>query len=283
MENPYYKNVYDEELGYGVYMNDQGEIIDLRADTPIFADKTLEQLDQADLDKQLSDTTKQLEDLEGWEDDRLIPRGDLEKIIEVREKVQSLELEDWRRTVDELASDFDAEDPFNDLFGKVLDEIKRDNDVADVKIALAFEAIKKHNLTDQFKNFLEGQRRFLGTQVEEADAEFLFKTQMEKAVNAYKKFSKKPVKQVEDKPKPLPEYKPNKQEEFLNAVPEKFRDYASELLKGGKPRLPQFALETDGDVVVLKDLLEKYYEANPEKVTVTDAVTDIRRSNRKDC
>ena len=76
-------------------------------------------------------------------------------------------------------------------------------------------------------------------------------------------------------PKPLPEYKPNKQEEFLNAVPEKFRDYASELLKGGKPRLPQFALETDGDVVVLKDLLEKYYEANPEKVTVTDAVTDI--------
>ena len=34
-------------------------------------------------------------------------------------------------------------------------------------------------------------------------------------------------------------------------------------------------METDGDVVVLKDLLEKYYEANPEKVTVTDAVTDI--------
>lgn len=281
MGNPYYKNVYDEELGYGVYMNDQGEIIDLKADTPIFADKTLEQLDQADLDKQLFDTTKQLEDLEGWEDDRLIPRGDLEKIIEVREKVQSLELEDWRRTVDELASDFDAEDPFNDLFGKVLDEIKRDNDVADVKIALAFEAIKKHNLTDQFKNFLEGQRRFLGTQVEEADAEFLFKTQMEKAVNAYKKFSKKPVKQVEDKPKPLPEYKPNKQEEFLSAVPEKFRDYASELLKGGKPRLPQFALETDGDVVVLKDLLEKYYEANPEKVTVTDAVTDIDEAIEK--
>ena len=76
-------------------------------------------------------------------------------------------------------------------------------------------------------------------------------------------------------PTPLPDLKIGKQEEFLNAVPEKFRDYASELLKGGKPRLPQFALETDGDVVVLKDLLEKYYEANPEKVTVTDAVTDI--------
>ena len=85
----------------------------------------------------------------------------------------------------------------------------------------------------------------------------------------------KSVQPKPEAPKPLPEYKPNKQEEFLNAVPEKFRGYAEELLKGGKPRLPQFALETDGDVVVLKDLLEKYYEANPEKVTVTDAVTDI--------
>ena len=74
------------------------------------------------------------------------------------------------------------------MFGKVLDEIKRDNDVADVKIALAFEAIKKHNLTDQFKNFLEGQRRFLGTQVEEADAEFLFKTQMERLLMPIRSF-----------------------------------------------------------------------------------------------
>jgi len=82
---------------------------------------------------------------------------------------------------------------------------------------------------------------------------------------------------LDSAPKPLPEYKPNKQEEFLNAVPEKFRGYAEALLdpSKGTPRLPQFALETDGDVVVLKDLLEKYYEANPEKVTVTDAVTDI--------
>jgi len=86
-----------------------------------------------------------------------------------------------------------------------------------------------------------------------------------------------PSKDISEAPKPLPEYKPNKQEEFLNAVPEKFRGYAEALLdpSKGTPRLPQFALETDGDVVVLKDLLEKYYEANPEKVTVTDAVTDI--------
>lgn len=83
------------------------------------------------------------------------------------------------------------------------------------------------------------------------------------------------------KPKPLPEYKPNKQEEFLNAVPEKFRDYASELLKGGKPRLPQFALETGEDAIVLKELTEKYYEANPEKLTVADAVKDVDEDIRK--
>ena len=74
----------------------------------------------------------------------------------------------------------------------------------------------------------------------------------------------------------LPEFKKGKEDEFLSAIPDKFRGYAEALMVGGvKPRLPQFALETDGDVVVLKDLLEKYYEANPEKVTVTDAVTDI--------
>jgi hypothetical protein len=47
------------------------------------------------------------------------------------------------------------------------------------------------------------------------------------------------------------------------------------MVGGVKPRLPQFALETDGDVVVLKDLLEKYYEANPDKVTVEGAITEI--------
>ncbi len=74
----------------------------------------------------------------------------------------------------------------------------------------------------------------------------------------------------------LPDFKKGKEDEFLSAIPDKFRGYAEALMVGGvKPRLPQFALETDGDVVVLKDLLEKYYEANPDKVTVTDAVTDI--------
>jgi len=75
----------------------------------------------------------------------------------------------------------------------------------------------------------------------------------------------------------MPDFKKGKEDEFLSAIPEKFRGYAEDLMKPGAsvPRLPQFALETDGDVVVLKDLLEKYYEANPEKVTVTDAVTDI--------
>ena len=82
-------------------------------------------------------------------------------------------------------------------------------------------------------------------------------------------------------PTPLPDFKIGKQEEFLNAIPEKFRDYASELLKGGKPRLPQFALETGEDAIVLKELTEKYYEANPEKLTVADAVKDVDEDIRK--
>ena len=89
----------------------------------------------------------------------------------------------------------------------------------------------------------------------------------------------KPV-EVEE-PTPLPDFKISKQDEFLNAVPEKFKDYASELLKGGKPRLPQFALETGEDAIVLKELTEKYYEANPEKLTVADAVKDVDEDIRK--
>ena len=74
----------------------------------------------------------------------------------------------------------------------------------------------------------------------------------------------------------VPEFKKGKEDEFLSAIPDKFRGYAEALMVGGvEPRLPQFALETDGDVVVLKDILEQYYKANPDKVTVTDAVTDI--------
>jgi len=91
----------------------------------------------------------------------------------------------------------------------------------------------------------------------------------------------KSVQPKPEAPKPLPEYKPNKQEEFLTAVPEKFRGYAEELLKGGKPRLPQFALETGEDAIVLKELTEKYYEANPDKLTVADAVKDVDEEIRK--
>ena len=73
----------------------------------------------------------------------------------------------------------------------------------------------------------------------------------------------------------LPDFKKGKEAEFLNAIPEKFRGYADELLKGGTPRLPQFALETGEDVIVLKDILEKYYKENPDKVTVSDAVSEV--------
>jgi len=72
----------------------------------------------------------------------------------------------------------------------------------------------------------------------------------------------------------LPDFKKGA-DEVLQAIPEKFRGYAEELIKGGKPRLPQFALETGEDVVVLKELLEKYYKDNPDKVTVEGAITEV--------
>ena len=73
----------------------------------------------------------------------------------------------------------------------------------------------------------------------------------------------------------VPKFDPKKPNEFLDSVPDKFRGYAEELIKGGKPRLPQFALETGEDVVVLKELLEKYYKDNPDKVTVEGAITEV--------
>mgnify|MGYP000928601207 CR=1 FL=1 len=101
----------------------------------------------------------------------------------LRTKVESLELEDWRRTVewksDDLVKAPEAiNDPFNDLFGKVWDEVQIDNDMANVKIAMAFEAIKKKGLEGKFKEFLKGKQRQLGTQLEAEDAEFLFETQI---------------------------------------------------------------------------------------------------------
>ena len=206
MQNPHYKAVMVGEEGfeYGAYMNEAGEIIDLRAETPIRIDKTLERLDDDELEEALRVKNNELENLENWEDDSKIPKGDIEKIIERRSEVEAFELEDWRRNVEwraeDLVKDPEAiDDPFNDLFGKVWDQVKIDNDMADVKVAMAFEAIKKHGLENQFKDFLKAQQRSLGTQVEAEDAEFLFRTQMEKATNAYKKFSQ---------PQPKPEATP---------------------------------------------------------------------------
>ncbi len=112
--------------------------------------------------------------------------------------------------------------------------------------------------------------------------EVVEETEVKVDVEPEVKIEEPEAKPVEvEAPKPLPDLKIGKQEEFLNAVPEKFRDYASELLKGGKPRLPQFALETGEDAIVLKELTEKYYEANPEKLTVADAVKDVDEDIRK--
>ena len=74
----------------------------------------------------------------------------------------------------------------------------------------------------------------------------------------------------------MPDFKKGKEDEFLSAIPEKFRGYAEALMVGGvKPRLPQFALETGEDAIVLKELLEQYYTANPDKIDVKGVVVEI--------
>jgi len=74
----------------------------------------------------------------------------------------------------------------------------------------------------------------------------------------------------------LPDFKKGKEDEFLSAIPDKFRGYAEALMVGGvKPRLPQFALETGEDAIVLKELLEQYYTANPDKIDVKGVVVEI--------
>lgn len=244
MQNPHYKavTVGEEGFEYGAYMNEAGEVIDLRADTPIQIDKTLDRLDDDELEEALRVKNNELEDLENWEDDSKIPKGDLEKIIELRSEVEAFELEDWRRNVEwraeDLVKDPEAiDDPFNDLFGKVWDQVKIDNDMANVKVAMAFEAIKKHGLENQFKDFLKAQQRSLGTQVEAEDAEFLFRTQMEKATNAYKKFS-----QPQPKPEaPAIEAKPKAEEPVVTEKPEgevkqQAREALDDFMAGGGTR-----------------------------------------------
>ena len=73
----------------------------------------------------------------------------------------------------------------------------------------------------------------------------------------------------------MPDFKKGATDEVLQAIPEKFREYAKELMGGGTPRLPRFALETSDDVIVLKDLLESYYKENPDKITVEGAVLEL--------
>ncbi len=78
------------------------------------------------------------------------------------------------------------------------------------------------------------------------------------------------------RPSEMPEFKKGKEDEFLSAIPDKFRGYAEALMVGGvKPRLPQFALETGEDAIVLKELLEQYYTANPDKIDVKGVVVEI--------
>jgi hypothetical protein len=276
MGNPHYKNVYNPETQRTAYMNKKGEIIDFSADTPIQVDRTLEKLSDDELEETLRVAKNDRDDLENWEDDSLVPEGDIEKVIEARSKVEALELEQWRRDVAWRAEDFvknpeeAATDPFNDLFGKVWEEVKLDNDMANVKVAMAFEAIKKHKLEGKFRDFLKIQQRFLGSQVEAEDAEFLFETQMKKAVAAYKKFSQpqpKPEAPAIDAPTPKPE----------GEVKQQAREALDDFMAGGGTR------DIDPETGKIKDTEDevkaRLLTSDTEKQRLINSVQDAIKSD----
>jgi len=62
----------------------------------------------------------------------------------------------------------------------------------------------------------------------------------------------------------LPNFKPNKADEFLNEIPEHFREYVGAVLRGQSIDMPQF--RTDNDGYVLKEILDKIAENNPDFV-----------------
>lgn len=64
--------------------------------------------------------------------------------------------------------------------------------------------------------------------------------------------------------KKTPDFKPAKQDEFLNQIPEHFREYVGALLRGQSIDMPQF--RTDNDGYVLKEILDKIAENDPEFV-----------------
>ena len=62
----------------------------------------------------------------------------------------------------------------------------------------------------------------------------------------------------------VPDFKPAKQDEFLNQIPEHFREYVGAVLRGQSIDMPQF--RTDNDGYVLKEILDKIAENDPDFV-----------------
>ena len=62
----------------------------------------------------------------------------------------------------------------------------------------------------------------------------------------------------------VPKFNPTKQDEFLNQIPEHFREYVGAVLRGQSIDMPQF--RTDNDGYVLKEILDKIAENDPDFV-----------------
>ena len=182
---PFYKLVKDEKSGRDLYMNERGEILEPSDNVTI--DTSLAKLDDEAFEKQFEAIKNEQRTLHEIDDLSKIQRGDIERRHALDQKVESFEVEEWRRKVEaEIGRKQDPDDPFDTIYKQVWDLTKRGDNVSKVKLAVAVDVIKKRGLTDDFKTVLENHKSWLGTQVEKADAEFLFNREMEKVAEVVK-------------------------------------------------------------------------------------------------
>jgi hypothetical protein len=132
------------------------------------------------------------------------------KLHKVDKELQSIELEQWRRrqednvefylkhknkgnvTIQGLTSTSDERK--SDLVNDILENLRIDAGDSEVKVAIALDTLKKHNLEELLEDGLRNKRFFYGTQVEKSDADFLLDADIKSLVNIHAKyFGKKPA------------------------------------------------------------------------------------------
>jgi hypothetical protein len=132
------------------------------------------------------------------------------KLDKVDKELQSIELEQWRRRQEDNVEFYlkhknkgdvtiqgltlTPDERKSDLVNDILENLRIDAGDSEVKVAIALDTLKKHNLEGLLEDGLRNKRFFYGTQVEKSDADFLLNTDIKSLVNIHAKyFGKKPA------------------------------------------------------------------------------------------